>query len=316
MFCIVAFVVLAILGIFSASNRVLAREALDCVTRRVTLRPCTTGFDEKMKARILGIVITRSETAARVLNRNFELLAWTFFVLMLASGFFAVRGLYLFYVTGSCNGLNQSAFCVFDPKGENNQTSALPQGCQLKPTTVADLTLQDVDLSSFPVMNPTSENKVVFVGCYHCDYTRVAYPMVRDMAKRFDYSFTFLHYPVKESNDYFSRLSFCVNRLDPQKYWAFNDALFAAQKSSLDDPAFIQKTLSETGYDPVQVERCTGDPQTASLVKTQMNEILKTNFFGTPTVFINGKALVGPKPYRVYAIMAEGLLYWLKPPLN
>ena len=54
MFCIVAFIVLSILGIFSATNRALAREAMDCVFRRVTLRPCNTGFDEKMKARILG----------------------------------------------------------------------------------------------------------------------------------------------------------------------------------------------------------------------------------------------------------------------
>jgi hypothetical protein len=36
MFCIASFVVLSILGIFSASNRALAREALDCVLRRVT----------------------------------------------------------------------------------------------------------------------------------------------------------------------------------------------------------------------------------------------------------------------------------------
>ena len=48
MFCIVAFVVLGIMGIFSATNRGLAKEAFDCVLRRVTLRPCTTGFDQKM----------------------------------------------------------------------------------------------------------------------------------------------------------------------------------------------------------------------------------------------------------------------------
>ena len=51
MFCIVAFVVLSILGIFSAANRRLAKEALDCVFRRITFRPCNTGFDEKMKAK-------------------------------------------------------------------------------------------------------------------------------------------------------------------------------------------------------------------------------------------------------------------------
>ncbi len=316
MFCIVAFVVLAILGIFSATNRALAREALDCVFRRFTLRPCNTGFDEKMKARILGSVITRSETAARVINRNFELISWTFFILMLASSIWAVRGVYLYYVTGSCNGLNQSAFCVFDPTGQNNQTSALSQSCKLKPTTISDLTLKDVDLSSFPVLNGTSLNKIVFVGCYHCDYTRKAYPMVRDLVDRFGYSFTFLHYPVKESSDYFSKLSACAYKQDPGKYWRFNDAMFAADKANLDDPAFIQKTLTDAGLDPVKAEHCVSDPATEALAKQQMQEVMKTNFFGTPTVFINGKALVGPKPYRVYAIMAEGLFYWLKPPVR
>jgi len=38
----------------------------------------------------------------------------------------------------------------------------------------------------------------------------------------------------------------------------------------------------------------------------------KTGFYGTPTIFINGKAFVGPKPYRVYAIALKGLFYWLK----
>jgi hypothetical protein len=101
MFCIVSFVVLSILGIFSASNRELAREALDCVFRRVTFRPCNTGFDEKMKAKILGVVITRSESAARFLTRFFEPLSWAFFAVMLVSLVFFVRGLALYYVTGN-----------------------------------------------------------------------------------------------------------------------------------------------------------------------------------------------------------------------
>ena len=78
MFCIVAFIVLSILGIFSAANRRLAKEALDCVLRRITFRPCNTGFDEKMKAKILGKVIMRSEKLASFINKRFEILAWAF----------------------------------------------------------------------------------------------------------------------------------------------------------------------------------------------------------------------------------------------
>jgi len=157
MFCIVSAVILSILGIFSASNRKLAREALDCVFHRITFRPCTTGFDEKMKAKILGAVITRSEHFARFLNKYFEALSWVFFVLLLSASIMFVRGLVLFYVTGSCNGANSSAFCVFDPTGANNQVSSANAGGCAVPTNISSggaLSLDGVDLSLWPEQTP------------------------------------------------------------------------------------------------------------------------------------------------------------------
>ncbi len=198
MFCIVAFVVLSVLGIFSATNRQLAKEALDCVFRRVTLRPCNTGFDEKVKSKILGSVINRSEGAARFLNKNFELLSWIFFILMIASTVYSARSLYLFYVSGSCNGLNQEAFCVFDPSGKSNQVSTVTEGCSVTQVTARDVSLAGLDLSGFPIRNAGSTGQIVFIGSYGCDYTRQTYPMIRDLANKFNVSFTYLDYPVKE----------------------------------------------------------------------------------------------------------------------
>ena len=266
-----------------------------------------------MKAKILGTVINRSETAARFISKNFELLSWTFFVLMLASTIWSARGLYLFYVTGSCNGLNQAAFCVFDPKGANNQVSAgAAQTCKVKPTTEKDLTLQGVDLSLFPVRNPEAKDKIVMVGCYACDFTRKAYPMVRNLVDHFGVSFTFLEYPVKTKTDYLTRVSYCAYQQDPAAYWTLNDALFSTDKSILEDEPTVQKTLGSLGLDPVAITACVNEPRTELIVQAHMKEIVKTQFYGTPTVFINGRVLVGPKPYRVYAIMLEGLFYWLK----
>jgi len=310
MFCIVAFIILSILGLFSATNRQLAKEALDCVFRRVTLRPCTTGFDEKMKAKILGSVLTRSEFAARLINRHFELLSWVFFVLLLGSSIWAGRGLYLFYVTGSCNGFNQSSFCVFDPKGENNQVTSVSEICTGQSTTEKDLTLQGVDLSGFPVLKPGAKDQIVFIGCYGCDYSRKAYPLVRSLVERNPVSFIFLHYPVKEKTDYLSRLGYCAYQQDLQKYWKLNDALFAADKAVLEQETFLQSTLTGLGLDYDAIQACVADPLTEAAVQKQMAEIVKTKFYGTPTVFINNRVLVGPKPYRVYAIMLKGLWYW------
>lgn len=310
MFCIVAFIVLSILGIFSATNRQLAREALDCVFRRVTLRPCNTGFDEKVKAKILGSVIMRSESAARFLNRYFEALSWVFFILLLASTVLSIRGVYLYYVTGSCNGLNQQQFCVFDPKGEHNQVSSVSETCSETPITAADVTLEGVKLDGFPALNQGTNDAIVFIGCYDCDYTRESYPLVKKLVDEFGVSFTFLHYPVKEPTDYLSRLGYCVYQQNESAYWDMNDVFFSTDKSNLTDETFLQDTIEGLGLDINMVDTCVSSPITKDIVKRQMDEIVKTHFYGTPTVFINGDVLVGPKPYRVYAIMLRGLWYW------
>lgn len=312
MFCIASFLVLSILGIFSASNRQLAREALDCVLRRVTFRPCNTGFDQKMKAKLVGGVLTRSESAASFINKNFEILSWIFIVFFAVSSFFALRGIYYYYVYGSCNGLNQTGFCAFDPKGQNNAVSAAPLQCKENPPTAADLTLKDVDLSLFPQINNDSKDTMVFLGCYACDYSRKAYPVIMKLVDNFPVNFVFAHYPIKENSDYNSLAGECVTQQDPQALWKLNDILFSTEKTNLSDPTFIQKTVVDLGVDLPTFLKCVEDPATEAKVKNQITNITKTGIFGTPTVFINGKPLVGPKPYRVYAISLAGLFYWLK----
>ncbi len=232
-------------------------------------------------------------------------------MLLLASSIWSVRGVYLFYTTGSCNGLNSSGFCVFDPTGANNQVSA-GAGCNIKPKNESDLSLKGIDLSDYPVLNPDARDKIVMIGCYHCDYTRKAYPMILELANRYHASFTYINYPTKESTDYFSRLAYCANQQSPGQFWQLNDQFFTGDKTQLDNPAYVEQSLTEAGIDVKSMQACESSPQTETAVQKQLKEIQKTRFYGTPTIFINGKAFVGPKPYRVYAIQLKGLLYWLQ----
>ena len=316
MFCIVAAVVLSILGIFSAANRRLAKEALDCVFHRITFRPCTTGFDEKMKAKILGKAITRSEKLARFLNKRFELLSWVFFVILMAASFFMLRGLYLFYTTGSCNGANNPGFCVFDPTGENNKISTSAEGACPVPGNLENggvLTLEGVDLSQWRVKYSGADNKLVFVGCYACEYTRKAYPDIKKLVEKYQPEFYFGEYPTKLKTDYLSRIGTCVYDADQEKYWQMNDVLFTKESDFLEDQNQINQMLTDLGLDATAIETCANDPQTEEEIQNLFKQIRNTNFYGTPTVFINdSEALVGPKPFRVYAIEMEGFFFWLK----
>lgn len=312
MFCIIAFIVLSILGIFSASNRALAHEALDCVLKRITFRPCTTGFDQKMKARILGTVIMRSEKIARVINRHFELLSWIFFLLLLLSTILTLNGTYLFYRYGSCNGLNESGVCLYDPKGESNKISKINTNCDPSIANATNLTLQGINRALFPEKNAQAKDNIFFIGCYECDFSRKAYPLIQKLIAQNDVSYSFAHFPTKGNTEYLSEIGECIYQQKPEKYWEFNDALFAADIENLEKKEFVNQVIKDLGVDFNGIQACLFDPQTKMRIKQQISELEKTGLYGTPTIFINGNPLVGPKPYRVYAIMLKGLLYWLK----
>jgi len=304
MFCIVALLIFSILGIFSATHRQWAKEALDCVLRRVTFRPCNTGFREKIKSKILIALIDRSPFAAKFFNRHFELLAWLFMILMIGSTVWSIRGGYNYYLYGSCNGLNETGFCAFDPSGSNNKVSTVSSDatCAAVATTEKDLTLQYTNLSIFPTINNNSKDKIVMVACYACEYSRKAYPELESLVAKYKTDFTFLHFPVKEGeeNIAMSANGLCAYRQDAEKFWALNRLFFQIPLDKESDQAYLNGLATQVGLDIEVLNKCVSDPETIKMVKEQYHQIRQTKFYGTPTVFINGQALVGPKPYRVY----------------
>lgn len=310
MICILAFVVLSILGIFSATHRLLAKEALDCVLRRITLRPCTTGFNEKIKAQILGKVLGKSEVAAKFLNKHFELFSWILFLTMIASIFWTGKGLVNYYMYGSCNGLNKSGFCALDPKGENNKVSQAGGSCATGEGDESKVTLAGVDLTLFPTINKGSKDEVVLIGCYSCDYTRKAYPLVKKLISENDVNYTFAHYPVKEETLYLLPIGYCAYKQDQNKYWQLNDKLFSSEKSDIARKEFVDTLLKDVGYDVAAINSCSTSSETNLAVVARRITLEKTNIYGTPLVFINGKGLVGPKPYRVYERILKGWRFW------
>lgn len=300
--CIIALIIFGIMGIFSASHRELAKEAFDCVFKRVTFRPCNSGFKDKIKGKILSKIITRSTFLARMVNKHYEILSWIFFILIVGSTIWVFNGVYNFYVYGSCNGLNQTGFCAFDPSGENNKVTALGDGatCGITQQTEENLTLKDVDLSSFPKKSVTGGDEVVFIGCYACDYSRKAYPDIVKLIEKKDANYTFAHYPAKGDTTFLGEAGYCINKMYPGDYWDFNNYLFTENKDFVLNKDNLNKILTNFNFDVEKVNQCANSLETKSIVENQIKELNKTNIYGTPTIFINGKAFVGPKPYRVY----------------
>lgn len=301
--CLIALIVFSVLGIFSASHRALAKEAFSCVFRRVTFRPCNTDFGEKIKGKILSKIITRSVFLAKMVNKHYEILSWIFFILMVGSTFWVLRGGYNFYVYGSCNGLNESGFCAFDPSGENNKTTALggENTCGITQKSIDDLTLGNTDLSIFPIKNKESKDTVVFIGCYACDYSRSAYPNIRKLVEKKNTNFIFAHYPAKGDTMFLGYAGYAVREIyGEEAFWEFNDYLFDTEKEYVLEKKNLDTILIDLGFDPKKINEYINRKETKEKIEMEISELNKTNIYGTPTIFINEEVFVGPKPYRVY----------------
>lgn len=109
MFCIAAFIILAIISIFSASHRDLAKKAWSCTVRRVTFRPCDTSFKEEAKSKLLSRVANRTPKLVKAADVGIEIASFILVVLTIWSLFTAVESGLNLFVWGTCNPENASS---------------------------------------------------------------------------------------------------------------------------------------------------------------------------------------------------------------
>ncbi|MFH1622894.1 MAG: hypothetical protein ABIA12_00010 [Candidatus Aenigmatarchaeota archaeon] len=114
MICVIALFVFAVLGVFSARYRPLAREAFRCTFLKITLRPCETGLDDRIKSKLVSKLLPRAPRAARFVYKNFEVLSWAFTLLFFASMIYSAYSLYNLYAYGTCD--PNTGVCLFNIK--------------------------------------------------------------------------------------------------------------------------------------------------------------------------------------------------------
>jgi len=120
MICLIAMLVFGVMAIFSASHRPIAKEAFDCVFRRVTFRKCQSGLDVKLKAKLVGTLMRRNSGLAKPVYKYFEVISWLFVIVFFVSLFLSGQALYNLAVYDNCNGPNADPTeCIFVPNDSN-----------------------------------------------------------------------------------------------------------------------------------------------------------------------------------------------------
>ncbi|MEM4259921.1 MAG: thioredoxin domain-containing protein [Candidatus Woesearchaeota archaeon] len=290
MICIIALIVFGILGLFSATYRKIAKEALDCVFRRITFRKCTTGLDKRLKSAITGKIMTKSLRTARFVYKYFEVFSWFFLILMIVSMFGIGYGIYNYVLFGNCNGPQSNSFCVInkiaDTIHSNNEICTSDGNIKQTKLTVPDIS----NITKAFIGNKDADITIIEFGCYSCHYTRQAQTIVEEVINEYKYKirFIFLHFPI-ESHRYSteaSQASICAEQQG--KFWEYHEELF---KRDLSPEAFTN-IAKELNLDMNEFNKCMIDSSNNQL-STEVALGKSSGVYATPTFFVNQKSLVG-----------------------
>ncbi len=273
--CFVALFVFAVLGIFSAKYRTLAKEAFDCVLRTATLRPCESKLDERLKATLLAKILPHSPSTARFLNKNYQAMSILFTLLFFSSMAYSIYSTYNYAVYGNCNGPQSTGFCAFDLVFGKKPSDIIPIAPGVGPT-----------LGNGSVV-------LVEVGCYSCPYTRAAQPFLKQfLAKHPEVKLEFRVLPLPNHENSFisAQAAFCAE--EKGKFWEMHDELFADKVHSR---ANLGKMAGKLGMGSTEFFACLDSERSKQRVEQDKQAGIAANIFGTPTFFLNGVILVGPQ---------------------
>lgn len=133
--------------------------------------------------------------------------------------------------------------------------------------------------------------------CPHC---KAAQPILEKLAGDFpQVRYVFQQFPLPASMHPWAmkaaEYSDCVAQLNPAAFWKFADSIFENQASialaTADDK--LKELATATGLDAARISACAAQPRTEARVKKSMELGESLDVTQTPTLFINGRRVLG-----------------------
>ncbi|MFH1261169.1 MAG: thioredoxin domain-containing protein [Candidatus Micrarchaeota archaeon] len=295
--CIIAAIVFAVMSIFSAKYRPLAKEGFRCVFRTIMLKPCDTGLDERIKAELVSGLMKYTPGGARFANKHFAMISWVFVILTIASFGYTIYGFYNFYYYGNCDGPQSAGVCILnDITGDYGRFSE-PKDL-ISPTNLDGITAGD----------PNSTVTVVEFGCFSCPYTGQAEYTMKELLDDNKIYYVFKPFPLpNHEGSYDSAIAvLCANKQGKQ--WELRQKIFAQQLVCAEEGGQIniKELAADAGLEMQQFNQCYDNRETATELDGYIQQGKDANIYATPTFFVNGKPVVGPQSLVEFEKIIDG----------
>ena len=153
-----------------------------------------------------------------------------------------------------------------------------------------------------PVKGP-ADAKVTLVefGDFECPNCRALEPILKDVFEKYKVRLVFKDFPLEQVHPWAKTAAIggrCAFKQSPDGFWKMHDTIFANQDAVTPENVWdkLVEFAGQSGLNTETFKACLSSPDAAKEVATNQEDGFNLNVNSTPTVFVNGRPLVGGDP--------------------
>lgn len=171
-------------------------------------------------------------------------------------------------------------------------------------------TKAQMKLDSQPFKGP-ADAKVVFVeyADFQCPSCRQLYDVLKQLVPLYpQVKFVFKDFPLEQIHPWARNAAAagrCAYQQDQAAFWKLHDLLFENQANitAANHWQTLQDYAGQVGLDTTAFRTCLTAPETKAYVDESIQEAIRLRIANTPTVFINGRRVVGGSREQIEQIL-------------
>lgn len=153
-----------------------------------------------------------------------------------------------------------------------------------------------------PVKGPADAHvTLVEFGDFECPNCRQLEPILKDMFEKYKVRLVFKDFPLEQVHPWAKTAAIggrCAFKQSPDGFWKLHDTIFANQDSINPENVWdkLVQYAGQVGLNADTFKSCLSSPDALKDVEANQQDGLSLNVNSTPTVFVNGRPVVGGDP--------------------
>lgn len=160
-----------------------------------------------------------------------------------------------------------------------------------------------------PVKGPADARiTLVEFGDFECPNCRALEPVLKDIFEKYKVRLVFKDFPLEQIHPWAKTAAIggrCAFKQSPEAFWKMHDTIFGNQESISPENVWdkLVEFAGQSGLNADAFKSCLSSPDAAKEVEANQQDGLNLNVNSTPTVFVNGRPIVGGDPRALTQII-------------